>query len=158
MFEAITCFLYIIKDHSGVGEGASLVPGGSVVKNPLAKAGDTGLIPDLGGFHMPWSKQARAPQLLSLHPKPQEPQLLGPRAATMKPAQLRACALQRQKPPQREACAQEQPHSPHPEKTHTATKTARSEYRYNDQKLTSSLLTPFLNKKKKSLGLSIEHF
>ena len=28
-------------------------PGGPVVKNPLANAGDTGLIPGLGRFHMP---------------------------------------------------------------------------------------------------------
>ena len=30
-------------------------PGGSVVKNPPASAGDTGSIPGLGRFHMPWS-------------------------------------------------------------------------------------------------------
>ena len=30
-------------------------PGGSVVKNPSANAGDTGSIPDLGKFHMPWN-------------------------------------------------------------------------------------------------------
>ena len=30
-------------------------PGGSVVKNPPANAGDTGSIPDLGRPHMPWS-------------------------------------------------------------------------------------------------------
>ena len=29
-------------------------PGSPVVKNPLANAGDTGSIPDLGGFYMPW--------------------------------------------------------------------------------------------------------
>lgn len=29
--------------------------GGSVVKNPLADAGDMDLIPGLGGFHIPWS-------------------------------------------------------------------------------------------------------
>ena len=28
---------------------------GSVIKNPPANAGDTGLIPDLGRSHMPWS-------------------------------------------------------------------------------------------------------
>ena len=37
-------------------------PGGAVVKNPPANAGDTGLIPGLGRSHM--SNQARAPQLL----------------------------------------------------------------------------------------------
>jgi len=29
--------------------------GGSVVKNPPANAGDTGLIPEPGRSHMPWS-------------------------------------------------------------------------------------------------------
>ena len=31
------------------------LPGGPVVKNPPANAGDMGLIPGLGGFHMAWS-------------------------------------------------------------------------------------------------------
>ena len=31
------------------------VPGGSVVKNPHANAGDTGSSPDMGGSHMPQS-------------------------------------------------------------------------------------------------------
>ena len=30
-------------------------PGGTVVKDPPAKAGDTGSIPGLGRSHMPWS-------------------------------------------------------------------------------------------------------
>ena len=30
-------------------------PGGAVVKNPPANAGDTGSIPGLGGSQMPWS-------------------------------------------------------------------------------------------------------
>ena len=30
-------------------------PGGAVVKNPPAIAGDMGLIPGLGRSHMPWS-------------------------------------------------------------------------------------------------------
>ena len=30
-------------------------PGGAVVKNPPAIAGDTGSSPGLGRFHMPWS-------------------------------------------------------------------------------------------------------
>ena len=29
-------------------------PGGAVVKNPPASAGDTGSIPGLGGLHVPW--------------------------------------------------------------------------------------------------------
>ena len=31
-------------------------PGGSIVVNPPANAGDTGLTPGLGGFHMPQRK------------------------------------------------------------------------------------------------------
>ena len=30
-------------------------PGGAVIKNPPANAGDTGSIPGLGGSQMPWS-------------------------------------------------------------------------------------------------------
>ena len=30
-------------------------PGGAVLKNPPANAGDVGLSPGLGRFHMPWS-------------------------------------------------------------------------------------------------------
>ena len=41
-------------------------PGGTVVENLPANAGDTGSSPGLGGSHMPWSNWAREPQLLSL--------------------------------------------------------------------------------------------
>ena len=41
-------------------------PGGAVVKNPPANAGDTGLSPGPGRSHILWSNWARAPQLLSL--------------------------------------------------------------------------------------------
>ena len=41
-------------------------PGGAVVENLPANAGDTGLSPGLGRSHMPRSKWAREPQLLSL--------------------------------------------------------------------------------------------
>ena len=41
-------------------------PGGTVVENLPANAGDTGSCPGLGGSHMPWSGWAREPQLLSL--------------------------------------------------------------------------------------------
>ena len=37
-----------------------------MVENLPANAGDTGLIPGLGGYHMPRSGWAREPQLLSL--------------------------------------------------------------------------------------------
>ena len=41
-------------------------PGGAVVKNLPANAGDTGSSPGLGRSHMPRSNWAREPQLLSL--------------------------------------------------------------------------------------------
>ena len=41
-------------------------PGGAVVENLPAGAGDTGSSPGLGGSHMPRSNWAREPQLLSL--------------------------------------------------------------------------------------------
>ena len=41
-------------------------PGGTVVENLPANAGDTGSSPGLGRFHMPQSGWAREPQLLSL--------------------------------------------------------------------------------------------
>ena len=41
-------------------------PGGAVVENPPANAGETGSSPGLGRSHMPRSNWAREPQLLSL--------------------------------------------------------------------------------------------
>ena len=41
-------------------------PGGAVVENPPANAGDTGSSPGLGRSHMPRSNKAHEPQLLSL--------------------------------------------------------------------------------------------
>ena len=41
-------------------------PGGAVVENLPASAGDTGSSPGLGRSHMPRSNWAREPQLLSL--------------------------------------------------------------------------------------------
>ena len=41
-------------------------PGGAVVENLPANAGDTGSSPGLGRSHMPQSNWAREPQLLSL--------------------------------------------------------------------------------------------
>ena len=44
-------------------------PGGPVVRNLPAKAGDTGSIPGPGRFHMPQSNKAGVPQLLKhTHP------------------------------------------------------------------------------------------
>ena len=42
-------------------------PGGALVENLPANAGDTGSSPGLGRSHMPWSNWACEPQLLSLH-------------------------------------------------------------------------------------------
>ena len=53
--------------------GVKGFPGGAVVKNPPANAGDTGSNPGQGRSHMLWSNKARAPQLLS------------PRATTTEP-------------------------------------------------------------------------
>ena len=53
-------------------------PGGAVVKNPPANAGDAGSIPGPGRSHMPQSNKACAPQLLSLRSRAYEPQLLRP--------------------------------------------------------------------------------
>ena len=74
-------------------------PGGAVVKNPPANAGDRGSIPGPGRSHMPQSNKARAPQLLSLRSRAREPQLLSPRATTTEARVPRACALQQEKPP-----------------------------------------------------------
>ena len=60
-------------------------PGGAVVKNLPANAGDMGSSPGPRRSHMLRSNYACAPQLLSLRSK--------------------ACALQQEKPPQWEACA-----------------------------------------------------
>ena len=57
-------------------------PGGTVVKNLPANAGDRGSRPGLGRSHMPQSNEARVPQLLSLHSRAREPQLPSLRATT----------------------------------------------------------------------------
>ena len=75
-------------------------PGGAVVKNPPANAGDAGLSPGLGKYHMPRTSEARAPQLLSLRSRASKPQLLSPCATTTEAHAPRARALQQEKPPQ----------------------------------------------------------
>ena len=67
-------------------------PGGAVVKNPPANAGDTGSSPGPGRSHMPRSNEAHAPQLLSLHSRACEPQLLSPCATTTEAHMPRARA------------------------------------------------------------------
>ena len=75
-------------------------PGGAVVKNLPANAGDMGSIRGPGRSHIPWSNKARVPQLLSLHSRACAPQLLSPRAATTEACAPRARAPQQEKPPQ----------------------------------------------------------
>ena len=77
--------------HSTIGGG---FPGGAVVENLPANAGDTGSSPGPGRSHMPWSNKARAPQLLSLRSRAREPQLLSPCATTTEARTPRAHAPQ----------------------------------------------------------------
>ena len=80
-------------------------PGGTVVKNLPANAGDKGSSPGPGSSHMPRNNEACAPQLLSLRSRAQKPQLLSPRAPTTEARAPRARAPQQEKPPQWEAHA-----------------------------------------------------
>ena len=75
-------------------------PGGAVVKNLPANAGDTGSSPGPGGSHMSWSSWVRAPQLLSLCSRACKPQLLSPQATTTEAHAPGACAPRQEKPPQ----------------------------------------------------------
>ena len=68
-------------------------PGGPVVKNPPASAGDMGSIPELRRFHRPRGTSARVPQLLSLRSRARE--FTYPRA----------CALQQEEPLQGDGLA-----------------------------------------------------
>ena len=52
--------------YSAIKKDMQGFPGGAVVENLPANAGDTGSSPGLGRSHMPWSNWAREPQLLSL--------------------------------------------------------------------------------------------
>ena len=72
-------------------------PGGPVVKNPSATAGDTGLTPGPGRFHLLWDSEARGPQLLK--PPCSRPHVL----RVLKPAHPRAHASQQEKA---QACQQ----------------------------------------------------
>ena len=77
-------------------------PGGAVVENLPANAGDTGSSPGLGRSHMPWSTWAREPQLLSLCSSTREAAIVrGPRT-TMKSGphlpQLEKALAQKRRP------------------------------------------------------------
>ena len=74
-------------------------PGGTVVENLPANAGDTGLSPGPGGSHVLRSSWACAPQLLSLRSRAREPQLQSPRATTTEVPATRTHAPQQEKPP-----------------------------------------------------------
>ena len=74
-------------------------PGGAVVKNLPANAGDTGSSFGLGRSHMQRSNSARAPQILSLRSRAHGPQVLSLRATTTEACVPRACAPQQEKPP-----------------------------------------------------------
>ena len=71
-----------------------------MVKNLPASAGDMGSSPGLGRSHMPRSRWARAPQLLSLRSGAREPQLLSQHATTTEAYMPGACALKQARPPQ----------------------------------------------------------
>ena len=73
-------------------------PGGVVVKNLPANAGDMGSSPGLGRSHMPWSNWACEPQLLSLHSRARKPQLLSLCATDTEACMPRAHAPQQEKP------------------------------------------------------------
>ena len=57
----------IIKIRAEINERDQGFPGGAVVENLPANAGDTGSSPGLGRSHVPRSNWAREPELLSLH-------------------------------------------------------------------------------------------
>ena len=73
--------VYIQQKKQSIKTDPQGFPGGSVVKNQLANAGDTDLNPNLGRSHVPQSNEAHA-QLLSLCSRAQESQLPSPRTVT----------------------------------------------------------------------------
>ena len=93
--------------HCGKEKSQLDFPGGAVVMNPPANAGDTGSSPGPGRSHMPQSNWARAPQLLSLCSRVHKPQLLSLCSRAHMPKLRKPVRLepQQEKPPQWEACA-----------------------------------------------------
>ena len=72
-----------------------------MVKNLPANAGDMGSIPGVGRFHMPWSNQVHASQLLNLCARDQKPQLLkpeSPHSATRSYRNENLCTTTREEP------------------------------------------------------------
>ena len=70
----------------------------AVDKSPPANAGDTGLIPGLGRFHITWSSWS--PWAITA-----EPTLWSPEATTAEACAPGTCAPQRKRPLQWESCA-----------------------------------------------------
>ena len=66
MFVEPHCLLKLEYILQGIKQKCWGFPGGAVVENLPANAGDTGSRPGLGRSHMPRSSWAREPQLLSL--------------------------------------------------------------------------------------------
>ena len=87
-------FPHDFSNRKQLNPGCLGFPGGLVVKNLPANAGDTSLIPDLGRSYMPWGNYSCVPQLLRLCSRAWEPKLLKPATA---------CAPQPEKPLQWEA-------------------------------------------------------
>ena len=74
----IEAYTNIVQSQKGMKSWTSWA---TVDKNSPANAGDTGLSPGSGRFHMLWSNQTRV-QLLDLCSRAHELQLLNPRATT----------------------------------------------------------------------------
>ena len=79
-------------------------PAGSVIKNPPAQAGDTSLIPYLGGSHMLRSRWASAPQLLRCAREPGCRSYWTHSLQLLKSVHPRAQARKQEKPPEWEVC------------------------------------------------------
>ena len=73
------------------------------IGNPPSNSRNVGLILSTGRFHMMQSNKVRVPQLLSMHFRAHEPQLLSICAATIEVPVPTACALKQEKPPWWEA-------------------------------------------------------
>ena len=77
-------------------------PNSPEVKNLRVNAGDTGLIPGPGRFHMPWDNEAHVPQLLSpgtLEPRSPAREAHAPQL--LSPGTLEPCSPTREATPMR---------------------------------------------------------
>ena len=105
-----------LKAHflSGLKSSQQDFPGGSLVKNLPANAGDTNSIPDPGRSHTPWGNYSPVPQLLSctLEPGNRHYRARAHVLHLLKSWSPRARALQQEKPLQWEACTPQLESSP----------------------------------------------